>query len=459
MTAAPSNSSLPQPLPGRLAELTLFVITTAILLTAPMPMGAGSSLLPIAAAWIFCLAGYLFIFQLANSSTPELHVIFTRYLMIVTMTVFAVVRINRSILFGAAYSRVTWPSALCTIGIVLVAAIALPRLRSFRESAALARLEHHRFLAAAETTLDDFYIFDGVYDSGGNIQDFRFAYINPNAERRLQVRREELVGKILTEFRPFMITSGLIHKYREVVRTGVPFITEVYIDDDRIKSTWLNVQVVKLGDGIAITSRDVTESRNSTERIQYLAHYDPLTGLANRTLLYDRLRQAILLGQRHRSKVAVLMIDIDFFKRFNDTLGHDRGDQILATVGQRLLASVRESDTVARLGGDEFVVVMPEFHSIDDVRRCAENILNNASRPVDIAAQSLHITLSIGVSIYPDHGQDIPDLLRRADRAMYAIKESGRNGIRIAPDPTAQQMLGLKTDPIPHKSAQPRHDA
>lgn len=458
MTAL-SNPSLPQRLPGRFAELTLFVVTTAILLTAPMPMGPAGSLLAIASAWLFCLGGYLYIFRLANSSTPELHVIFTRYLMVVTMTVFAVVRINRAILFGAARSRVTWPSALCTIAIVLLAAIALPRLRSFRESAALARLEHHRFLAAAETTLDDFYIFDGVYDGDGNIQDFRFAYINPNAERRLQVPREELVGRILTEFRPFMITSGLIHKYREVVRTGAPFITEVYIDDERIKSTWLNVQVVKLGDGIAITSRDVTESRNSTDRIQYLAHYDPLTGLANRTLLYDRLRQAILLGQRHHNKVAVLMLDIDYFKRFNDTLGHDRGDQILATVGQRLLASVRESDTVARLGGDEFIVVMPEFQSIDDVRRCAENILNNASRPIDLAAQSLHLTLSIGISLYPDHGQDIPDLLRRADRAMYAIKESGRNGIRIAPDPAAQQTLGLKADPVPQKPAQSRLDA
>lgn len=302
---------------------------------------------------------------------------------------------------------------------------ALPR--SLRGQSA----EHARFLAAAECSLDDFYIFDGVPDETGAIVDFRFSYINPNAERRLGVPRESLYGKILTEVRPFMTRSGLIHRYREVVRTGVPYTCEVYIDDDMIKDTWLNVQVVRLGDGIAITSRDVTEHRRRSDRVTYLAHHDHLTGLANRTLLNERLRHAILHAQNHDQRVAVFLIDIDFFKQVNDALGHADGDVLLATVGQRLLSSVRESDTVARMGGDEFVIVTPEFRSIEDVRQCGEQVMRKAAQPIDIGGREIRLTLSVGVSIFPEGGRSAEELLRNADAAMYAVKDTGRNSLCV----------------------------
>jgi predicted signal transduction protein with EAL and GGDEF domain len=227
-----------------------------------------------------------------------------------------------------------------------------------------------RFFAAAECTLDDFHIFDGIPDSSGAIADFRFSYINPNAARRLGVPRKILYGKVLIEVRPFMIQSGLIHKCREVVRTGVPYTCEVIIDDEMIKGTWLNIQVVRPSNGIAITSRDVTEHRRHSDHVNYLAHHDHLTGLANRTLLHERLRQAIVHRQDDSRRVTVFLIDIDYFKQINDTLGHAGGDVLLATMGQRLLSSVRDSDTVARMGGDEFVVVMLDFHTMRDVERC-----------------------------------------------------------------------------------------
>jgi diguanylate cyclase (GGDEF)-like protein len=288
-----------------------------------------------------------------------------------------------------------------------------------------------RFHAAAEHSLDDFYIFDGVPDATGAITDFRFAYINPNAERRLGVPRESLYGKVLTEVRPFMIRSGLIHEYREVVRSGVPYTCEVFIDDDMISNTWLNVQVIKLGNGIAITSRDVTEHRRRTDHVHYLAHHDHLTGLANRTLLHERLRQAIARAAEDRHKVAVFLIDLDDFKRINDLLGHMDGDFLLATVGQRLLSSVRESDTVARMGGDEFVIVMPDFHALDDVRSCGQQIIRNAAQPISIGDHELHLTLSVGVAIYPEGGTTAEELLRNADTAMYSVKDSGRNSLRL----------------------------
>jgi diguanylate cyclase (GGDEF)-like protein len=312
--------------------------------------------------------------------------------------------------------------------LALFMAVSSPRHRKTNISTTA---DHTRFLAAAECTLDDFYIFDGIHDSSGAIVDFRFGYINPNAERRLGVSRETVYGKVLTEVRPFMVKSGLIHEYREVVRTGIPYTSEVFIDDEMIKGTWLNVQVVRLGDGIAVTSRDVTEHRRRSDHINYLAHHDHLTGLANRTLLHVRLRQAILRGQNHGQRVAVFLIDIDFFKQINDTLGHAKGDILLATVGQRLLSSVRESDTVARMGGDEFVIVMPDFHTIRDVERCGEQIIWNASQPVEIGSRRISLTLSVGVSIFPENGRTAEELLRNADAAMYTVKDSGRNSICV----------------------------
>jgi len=291
--------------------------------------------------------------------------------------------------------------------------------------------DYARFFAAAECTLDDFYIFDGIPDSSGAIVDFTFSYINPNAERRLGIPRESLYGKILTEVRPFMIKSGLIHKYREVVRTGIPYTCEVFIDDDMIRGTWLNVQVVRLGNSLAVTSRDVTEYRRRSDHVNYLAHHDHLTGLANRTLLHERLRQAVLRAQTIGQKVAVLLLDIDCFKQINDSLGHADGDVLLATVGQRLLSSAPESNTVARIGGDEFVIVMPEFCTIQEVKRCSYQIMRNASQPIEISGREISLTLSVGIAIFPEGGGNAEELLRNADTAMYSVKDTGRNSLCI----------------------------
>jgi diguanylate cyclase (GGDEF)-like protein len=290
-----------------------------------------------------------------------------------------------------------------------------------------ATADHARFFAAAESSLGDFYIFDGIPDRFGTIIDFRFSYINLVAERRLGVPRETLYGRIITEVRPYMTRSGLIHKYLEVVRTGIAFSCEVFIDDEMIQGTWLNLQVVRLGKGVAVTSRDVTEHRRRSDHVNYLAHHDHLTGLANRTLLQERLRQAILRAQNQDVGVAVFNIDIDCFKQINDSLGHADGDILLATVGQRLLSSVRESDTVARMGGDEFVIVMPGMHSKQDIARIGEQILRNASQPVEISGQKVSLTLSVGISTFPEGGRTAEALLRNADTAMYASKDSGRN--------------------------------
>ena len=421
-------------------SLLLFALTAFIILTYPLgrpveifrhALSADAISLQLAtdlAVWFVCLACLILMWRVANSVSDNLPLVFARYVFLVFILFFAIERIAD---WALLRTQLHWLQFLNSVAVALAVAVVLPHLRGMKESYAMARKEHDRFLASAESSLDDFYIFDGVPDASGEIVDFRFSYINPNAERRLNTRRESLLGKILTEVRPFMITSGLIEKYREVVRTGVPFTGEVFLDDEMIKATWLNVQVVKLGDGIAITSRDVTERKRLTDHVHYLAHHDQLTGLPNRTLLQDRLEQAILRAQRHNQKIAVFVLDIDRFKRINDSLGHAGGDALLAAVARRLATAVRETDTVARMGGDEFVIVMPDFKNIDDVKRCGLQIVHSTARPINIGDRQINVTLSVGVCIYPDSALETNELFKNADAAMYVVKNTGRNGLHI----------------------------
>ncbi len=172
--------------------------------------------------------------------------------------------------------------------------------------------------------------------------------------------------------------------------------------------------------------RDISEQRAEREALEYQALHDVLTGLPNRTLLNDRLRQAILTGQRERTSVALLVMDMDGFKEVNDTLGHEVGDLLLQQVALRLESILRGSDTMARLGGDEFAVLPAGEAGSDGAARTAKKILAALERPFAIADQSIHASASIGIAVYPDHGQDAQTLLRHADVAMYIAKRSRR---------------------------------
>jgi diguanylate cyclase (GGDEF)-like protein len=387
------------------------------------------------AAWFVCIVCLAIMARVTNSMSDNLPFVLTTYLLFLNILFFSIERLLDR---GRLWPQLHWLTygvhciqMLSSIVVAVGVAVALPHLRIMKEVPAIAREQHERFLAAAESSLDDFYIFDGIPDSSGNTVDFRFAYLNPNAERRLNISRESLIGKVLTEVRPFMLSSGLIECYREVVRTGIPFTGEVFIDDEMIRATWINVQVVKLGNGIAITSRDVTERKRLADHVSYLAHHDQLTGLSNRTLLQDRLQQALLRAKRNNQKVAVFMLDIDLFKRINDSLGHADGDALLITIGKRLLSTVRETDTVGRMGGDEFVIVMPDFKSLEDVNRCGSEIVKNIAKPIAIGNREINITVSVGLCIYPDDGLEAEQLLKSADDAMYVVKNRGRNGLGL----------------------------
>ena len=179
-------------------------------------------------------------------------------------------------------------------------------------------------------------------------------------------------------------------------------------------------------------ARDITERKASEALVQHLAHHDVLTDLPNRALLSDRLRQALAQARRDHGKLAVLFLDLDNLKPVNDTLGHAVGDLILKEVARRLREVVtRQSDTVSRLGGDEFVILIQRVNSEQDASVVADKILDTLSQPFSIDQLAIDISASIGIAIFPEHGEDVDLLLRNADAAMYCAKHEGRNCSRF----------------------------
>lgn len=203
---------------------------------------------------------------------------------------------------------------------------------------------------------------------------------------------------------------------------------------------WLTISAVKGDDGTVThyigTHFDITERKKAEEKIAELAFFDQLTGLPNRTLLLDRLKQVMTASARSDSHGALLFIDLDYFKTLNDTLGHDMGDLLLKQVAQRLTTCVREVDTVARLGGDEFVVMLANLSTSQreaaaDVETVAEKILTTLNQAYQLNDVAFHSTASIGITLFRGQLATIDDLIKQADLAMYKAKEAGRNAFHF----------------------------
>lgn len=183
--------------------------------------------------------------------------------------------------------------------------------------------------------------------------------------------------------------------------------------------------------GVVLVFHDVSDARQMAQKMTYLAEHDYLTDLPNRLLLTDRITQAISAAKRRQSKLAILFFDIDHFKRVNDTLGHEVGDQLLKVLSKKLQMCIRASDTLSRQGGDEFVVLLPELTDDAVPAEIAQKILFTIKDPISIANHELFITASIGIAVYPDDGDSVDVLTRHADAAMYHAKNSGRNNYQF----------------------------
>jgi diguanylate cyclase (GGDEF)-like protein/PAS domain S-box-containing protein len=432
--------------------------------------------------------------------------------------------------------------------------------------------ESARFIAAAETSPDAFFILDALRNNADDIVDFRFIYVNSHAEELLKTTRAKLLKQDLCVLFPVNRTSGMFDKYRKVVISGEPLTEEYSVLREDGTEMWLRQRVNKLGDGLAIRTSDATELKVSEQRYQnlsnfsnsvfetapfsiietdvmgiiqamnaaaerltgykrsdvvgkvditslhdpsemsrrpgetatpdvqeltgfelltakaaqgevderewtyvrndgttlpvhvavtavkdgagnvngfiaiasditerkqlmtylnHMASHDQLTGLPGRTLLRERIAEAIEKAMLHGRKVAVFVIDLDHFKRMNDSLGHRAGDEIIVGMAERMRQSLRRSDTLGRLGGDEFVVVMPHIATLTDVERCAKRLVDRVSSTALVGDMEINLTASVGVCVYPDFAEDVDSLLERADAATYAAKGNGRNQYQV----------------------------
>jgi diguanylate cyclase (GGDEF)-like protein/PAS domain S-box-containing protein len=580
-----------------IVSFALFAPLALFILTGPSPLavlhlsggpGGGAppqanhgaltySLIADGLAWLTCLVACLMILRFAQLLRDRVPFGLTTYLLGLFLACFGLERLAGDLPLTGHLRELAGElplfRAAAAVVIAMGVAALLPYVRSMLRAVIAANKEHEQFVVAAESSLDAFYIFDSVRDDEDNIVDFRFTYVNANSEERMRKPRAELLGSLLSDELPLALKTRLIEKYKEVVTTGNPFTEELLIEPEGVAPYWVAMQVVKLGDGVVVTNRNVTEERERqheieslneftqsmiesapfsiiatdpagtvtamnpaaetltfyrkheligqhsmvmlhdpaevsaravqlskdlgrpiaagfssliekpkqgqtderewtyvrkdgsriwvnlamtalktqgekitgylgiafditerkklTEYVNHLAHHDQLTGLPNRVLLDDRMRQAIQRAKRNHCKVAVLMADIDHFKRINDSLGHAAGDALLDVVAKKLCAAVRQTDTVARMGGDEFVIVMPEFRDQKDAEKCAEAILQKVATPTMVGNREVNVTVSVGLCIFPDCARDADSLLKNADAAMYEAKESGRNTYHV----------------------------
>jgi diguanylate cyclase (GGDEF)-like protein/PAS domain S-box-containing protein len=528
-------------------------------------------------AWLICMVACVFVGRLAYRLRDHVPFKLTTYILSVFLVFFGLLRLvgYATLLspFAGRGPELLKVRAVASIVVAMGVAVLVPYVRAMIGMVISSNKDHEKFVVAAESSLDAFYIMESVRDESKNIVDFRFAFANANGETRMRRPRAELVGQLVSELLPYTVRTGLLERYKKAVQTGVPLTEEHLVEREGMAPYWIATQVVKLEDGIAVTNRDVTEERSRqsqiadlneftqsmienapfsiiatdpagtvtamnpaaesltyyrkheligqhsmvmlhdpaemsaravqlskdlnepvqagfssliarpkhgqtdehewtyvrkdgsriwvnlamtalktqsekiagylgiafditerkklTEYVNHLAHHDQLTGLPNRLLLDDRMRQAIQRAKRNRHKVAVLMVDVDYFKRINDSLGHTAGDVLLDAIAKKLCSAVRQTDTVARMGGDEFVIVMPEFRDEKDAERCAEAIIQKISTPTMLGNREVNVTVSVGLCVFPDCAHDADSLLKNADAALYEAKESGRNSFHV----------------------------
>lgn len=271
-----------------------------------------------------------------------------------------------------------------------------------------------------------------VTDAKGFIQS-----INPAFTRITGYSAEECIGNTPALLKSGRHDAAFYQKMWSAVHNDGYWAGEVWNrrKNGEIYPEWLSINAIRNHEGeitkLAAILSDITDRKKSEEQIKNLAYYDVLTGLPNRRLFNDRLNVAIANAHRHDHLLGIVFIDLDLFKRINDTLGHSAGDQLLVEVAQRIQQEIREGDTAARMGGDEFTLLLQEIEDADAAVAMVHRIINAISKPIALANNTLYITASIGISIYPHDGNNSETLIRNADTAMYRAKDDGRNSYQL----------------------------
>ncbi len=280
-----------------------------------------------------------------------------------------------------------------------------------------------------QTILDNAPMGIWMIDAKGKIQ-----FINQGFCKATGVSEERFVAaKHYSEVLPPSVTANCMQSDRECFEQATPHLSTEWLPFVDGREHLLEITKVRLLNkdgsirGLIGLSADVTESKEHEKQLEHIAHYDALTGVPNRVLLADRMLQALARAKRDKGLLAVCYLDLDGFKPVNDKYGHESGDQVLVEITRRIKETIREDDTVARLGGDEFVVLLVGLQAPEECAGSLVRLLEIINRPIDLQGKLIHISASIGVSLYPEDEQDADTLLRHADQAMYIAKQTGRN--------------------------------
>ena len=285
-----------------------------------------------------------------------------------------------------------------------------------------------------------------VTDTSGIIE-----YVNPSFEKITGYTYQEAVNQT-----PNLLSSGkhkqeFYHHLWGTISAGNSY-SNIFINRRKDGSLFYEektITPIKDHTGtithFVSTGKDISERIQVQERLQHMAHHDALTDLPNRNLFLDRLQQSLTRARWHNRLVAVMFLDLDRFKNINDTLGHTFGDQLLLQLSERLSSSVRDGDTIGRFGGDEFAILLDDIDSDNHISALAEKLLNTLTKPFRINKQELFVTASIGISIFPNDGEDSDTLLRNADVAMYRAKDLGKNNYQFYSDDLSARIFERMT--------------
>ncbi|MEL0168388.1 MAG: EAL domain-containing protein [Pseudomonadaceae bacterium] len=262
----------------------------------------------------------------------------------------------------------------------------------------------------------------------------RIINCHASTDTRLKIEPQQLVGKLIAE----LLSDDVLPLCRQTMQNASArgyAQSQPFVFEQAGQSLWLQLSVSarKIGgrpNGHVLLVRDVSQLKQQEERILHLAHFDPLTGLPNRTLFRQRVTLSLGVAQRHQQSVALLLIDLDHFKHINDTLGHSAGDQLLCAVAERLQPHLRAEDIVSRQGGDEFILALPDVDAAGAMH-AARRILDDLLEPLHFAGHVTTPSASIGIALFPNDSDDLDSLLQHADAAMYLAKQRGRNNVQF----------------------------
>lgn len=269
-----------------------------------------------------------------------------------------------------------------------------------------------------------------IYDLDGNILE-----INDKAYKRLGFLRNDILNKSISNADTLEYFKKLNGKKKELLKKGsLIFESIIPLKNGKKMPVEISSRIINYNHTKAVLSisRDNTERKKIEELIRELAYKDSLTDLPNRLLFTEHFKLIKANAERNKEKFAIMLADLDNFKTVNDTLGHDMGDKLLKHLSKRFVSTLRKEDIVARIGGDEFLLLIPELKSIEDAKKVAEKLVTSFQRQFVILNHIIHTTLSIGISIFPDNGKTYDILVKKADSAMYLVKENGRNNYKIS---------------------------